>query len=203
MQRLARARTLVLTLFPLVLLTGCDETDAAAVRLKLGSDLSGTLTTSALEVPAAGGAVGERTQGIQWNSRVSMVCNAGSFAKLADVKLFDVTLAGQVNADGLSYLHITLPRGENAAWARALVPLNAEERARSAQAFDPSGKSDQVGATVKFEVSLPSNVIGNGLQGRTRGVKVSAENEVATLVVPLETALTAGESLVWHVTWEQ
>jgi len=203
MNRLACARTLVLSLVPLVLLPGCDETDAAAVRLKLANDLSGTLTTSALEVPSAGGAVGERTQGIQWNSRVSMVCNAGSFAKLSDVQLFDVKLAGQVNADGLSYLHVTLPRGEAAAWARALVPLNAEERARSAQAFDPSGRSDQVGATVKFEITLPSNVIGNGLQGRTRGVKVSAENEVATLVVPLETALSPGEPFVWHVTWEK
>lgn len=203
MQPLALARTLVLTLVPLALLSGCDETDAAAVRLKLANDLSGTLTTSALELPAAGGAVGERTQGIEWTSHVSMVCSAGSFAKLADVKLFDVAISAQVNADGLSYLHITLPRGEAAAWARALVPLSAEDRKKSAAAFDPSGKSDQVGATVKFEISLPSNVIGNGLQGRTRGVKVSAENEVATLIVPLETALTAGEPLVWHVTWEQ
>lgn len=203
MNRLVRARNLVLTLLPLCVLPGCDETDAAAVRLKLGSDLSGTITTSALELPAGGGKVADGAQGVQWTSRVGLVCNAGSFAKLADLKLFDVTLAGQVNADGLSYVHITLPRGENAAWARALVPLNAEERGRAAQAFDSSGRSDQVGATVKFELTLPASVIGNGLQGRTRGVKVSAENEVATLVVPLETALSAGDPFVWHVTWEK
>jgi hypothetical protein len=186
----------------LLLLPGCDETDAVAVRLRLQNDLSGTLTTSTLELPAQGGPVVAATQGVEWNARVSVVCNTGTFASLADVKLFDVVTAGGATPGGMSWASVTIPRGANVAWAKALVPLGPEDRAKSARAFDPSGKTSEVGATIKFEVTLPASAIGNGLKGKVRGVKVSAEGEVATLIVPIEVALTEGDPLIWHLTWQ-
>jgi len=198
---IASRSRLVLALLPL-LLAGCDETDAVALRLQLDTDLSGTLTTSALELPPGPGGVGAPA-GVEWNSSVSVVCNSGRFARLSDVKLFDLSCSGQANAEGLSFAQVTLPRGPDVQWAKALVPLSGEERTKAARALDPTGKSDAVGATIKIEVTLPATVIGNGLKGKTRGVKLSAEDEVATLIVPLETALTAGDPLVWHLTWEQ
>jgi len=39
---------------------------------------------------------------------------------------------------------------------------------------------------IKIELELPAAVIGNGLTGKTRGTKVSAEGAIATLVVPLD-----------------
>lgn len=193
----------LLAALPLLLLAGCDETDAVAVRIRIEDDLSGTITTSALELPASGGRAPETAQAVQWDARVSLVCNHGRFDDLGAVRLADIGLASGANPSGLGYVSLTLPRGANAAWPHVLVPLTAEERARSAKAFDPSGKTAEVGATLKFEVTLPAAVLGNGLSGKTRGVRVSAEGEVATLLVPIEAALSAGEPFVWHLTWQR
>jgi hypothetical protein len=199
MKRTTLAILAAATLF----LSGCDETDAVAVRVRVENDLTGSLTTSALELPAATGAVGQSAAGVQWSSRVAVVCNAGTFGALSDVKLGDLAFAGGTNPSGLCFASLTVPRGPAAAWAKTLVPLSSEDRSHAARALDPTGKQSQVGATIKFEFTLPANVIGNGLQGKTRGVKVSSDGNVATLVVPLDTALSAGEPFVWHLTWQK
>ncbi len=186
-----------------ILLPGCDETDAAAVRVRLENDLGGTVTASALELPASGGSVVEKAKGAEWTSRVSVVCNTGRFDDLSKLQLADLGFASGTNPNGLAYASVTLPRGEAAVWPRMLVPLNGEERAKSARAFDPSGKTTEVGATVKLEFTLPASVIGNGLSGKTRGVRLSADGNVATLLVPIDTALTAGDPIVWHMTWQR
>lgn len=187
----------------LVFLAACDETDAVAIRVRLDPDLSGTLTTTALVEPADGGAVPGATKGAQWTAKASLLSNAASFDRISDVSLGDLTFAGGADPSGLCFLQVTLPRGDANSWAKLLVPLDVDARAHAARALDPSGRSDKVGDTIRLEVTLPSNAIGNGLTGKTRGMKVSADGAVATLVVPLDGMLAAGDPLVWHLTWRK
>ena len=88
-------------------------------------------------------------------------------------------------------------------WARAFVPLSSDERQRAASALDPSGRTKDVGATLKLEIELPNVIISDGLLGRARGTKSSKEGERATLVVPLEIATTEGDPIIWHLTWQK
>lgn len=187
----------------LSLLPGCDETDAVAIRIHLRPDFGGTVTSSSLEAPASPSAVAAATQGAQWESQVHIACATGRFDSLSALHVADVTFqAGEVG-DGLCYLKVTLPRGPSVQWTHALVPLTLEERAKAAAALDPTGKARDVGSTLKIEVELPTNVIGNGLSTKPRGTKAKSEGPIATLIVPTEIALAEGDALVWHLTWQK
>ena len=187
----------------LVLLAGCDETDVVALRLSVAEDLSGTVRTSALSRPPEPGPVTHAIEGVEWDSEVEVVAAAGRFSALDGLRIADISIKAGASDDGLSYLRISLPRGENVRWARTFVPLSVDERQRAAVAIDPSGKSKDVGSTIKLEVELPREVVGNGLSGRTRGTRNKTEGEVATLVVPIDIALSAGDPIVWHLTWQR
>ncbi len=194
---------ILLVLLAVVSLGGCDETDLVAIRIRLREDLGGTVTTSALAQPTADGAIQAQSHGAAWESRVDVACAAGRFDKLSDLKLADLSFIAGEAGDGLYFIKVVLPRGENAQWPRALVPLSTEERTRASSAIDPSGKSKSIGSVIKLEIELPRAVVSSGLTGKTRGTKATSEAEVATLVIPLETAMTAGESMTWHLTWQQ
>lgn len=184
-------------------LSACDESDAVAVRLRVAPDFSGSLTVSSLSPKEAQAPVALSNSGVSWKSQVELRAAAGDFARLSELKLSDVELSGGEGADGLCFLRLRLPRGENVQWARELVPLDGGQRRDAARALDPKGKADGVGESIKFEITLPGKVLGNGLSGRTRGVKLDSDNEIATLVVPVTTATSAGEPLVWHLTWQK
>lgn len=198
-----KPRLTPLLLSTALFLSACDETDAVAVRIRLREDFAGTITTSALSIPPAEGLLAQESRGVQWDAHVDVVCASGHFESLSELHLADIAMtAGEAGA-GLCYANISLPRGREARWAYVLVPLSADERARSAAALDPSSKSKDVGRTIKIEVTIPATVVANGLTGKTRGVKASDEGAVATLVVPLEVATTAGDPIVWHLTWQK
>ena len=186
-----------------LLLGACDESDAVAVRLHLRPDFSGTLTASALERPTEGAREPLETRGVTWQSRVNLHCATGEFARLSELGLSDATLTAGEGEGGLCFLRLSLPRGPQIHWARELVPLDSAERKSASSAFDPSGQVTEVGATVKFEVTLPSTVIGNGVTPRPRGTKFKGDGNVATLTVPVDTALAEGEPIVWHLTWQK
>lgn len=186
-----------------LLCVACDETDVAAVRLVVNPDLSGTISASALEQAGDTTRAPITLGGASWKSRVNLVCATGSFEKLGGLTLSDVALSAGEGQGGLCFLRLALPRGADVRWARELVPLDARERKEATAAFDNSGALDEVGSTLKFQVTLPSDAIGNGVTGRTRGTKVKAEGNVATLVVPIETALSPGDPIVWHLTWQK
>jgi hypothetical protein len=81
--------------------------------------------------------------------------------------------------------------------------LTEDERKSVSGALDPTGKSEAVGATLKIEIELPSAVVGNGVVGKTRGTKSTSEGALATLIVPIETMLTPGDPITWHLTWQK
>lgn len=185
------------------LLCACDESDAVAVRIHLRPDLSGTLTASALARPAEGARLPVDTRGVTWKSRVDLANASGEFARLADVGISDLALSAGETEGGLCFLRLSLPRGPEVHWARELVPLSAAERKDASAAIDSGGSVAEIGSTIKFEVTLPSDVVGNGVMPRPRGTKLKAEGAVATLVVPIDTALSPGDPIVWHLTWQK
>jgi len=199
MGRLANACLPIL----LLVLGACDESDAVSLRIKVREDFSGTIRASSLVLPAADGLVQRETQGATWDSRVDVACAAGRFDGLSALKLSDLAISGGEAGEGLCFVRVVLPRGEAARWPRAFVPLSDDGRARVAGAIDPTGKAKTVGSTIKIEIELPATVVGNGLTGKSRGMKATAEGSVATLVVPLEQATTPGEPITWHLTWQK
>ncbi len=184
-------------------LAGCDETDAVAVRVRLKEDFSGTVRTSGIAIPAAEGSVQSASAGVDWGSRVEMICATGAFADVNKLKVCDLSFVAGNGGDGIGYLQVTIPRGPDARWPRAFVPLDDAERKSVAGALDPSGKADSVGTSIKLEVELPSQVVGNGFVGKARGTKTTMESGIATIVVPLDVMTTPGDPLVWHMTWQR
>ena len=192
-----------LLLASLLALPGCDETDVVALRVTVREDLSGSVRTSALRLPSADGQVQQASEGIVWGSRVEMVCATGTFVKVDQLKVADIVFTGGAAGEGIGFVRVVLPRGPDVRWTKAFVPLTVDERKSVAGAVDPSGRAEAVGETLKIEVELPSAVVGNGVIGKTRGTKASAEGAVATLIVPLETVSTPGDPITWHLTWSR
>ena len=192
-----------LLLASMLTLAACDETDAVAVRISLHDDLSGTVRTSGLVLPVVDPPVQQESHGATWDSRVAVSCASGSFAEISKLAIADITFGAGVGGEGIGFARVVLPRGEAARWPRVFVPLSAKEREAAAAALDPAGKSTAVGETIKIEVELPTAVVGNGITGKTRGTRASAEGEVATLIVPLDTISTPGDPIVWHLTWQK
>ena len=200
---MARLLRLILLSSVLVWCVGCDETDTIALHLRVNADFSGTLTSTGMALSQTQSRMQDQTQGATWTSRVDLVCSSGDFVAINQLKLADIGLSGGTGSDGFSFLRVSLPRGEKSKWAEALVPMTNEERVRAAKALDPSGNSKDAGSTIKLEITLPSAAIGNGVTGKTRGMKASAEGNVATLVVPVDIAKTSGDAIVWHLTWQK
>ena len=192
-----------LLLVPLLTLPACDETDAVAVRIRLRDDFSGTVRTSGLVVPPEEGEVQRQSQGVTWSTRVDVACANGTFASIESLKIADLEFTAGGSDQAIGFARVVVPRGEAAKWAKVFVPLDQAQRKDAAVALDPTGRSVDVGATLKIELELPTAVIGNGLTGKTRGTKVSAEGTIATLIVPLETVAAEKEPLVWHLTWQR
>jgi hypothetical protein len=186
-----------------LLCSACDETDAVAVRVRLKDDLSGSVRTSGLALPAGEGAIQQASEGAEWGSRVQMICATGTFADVTKLKVADIGFNAGTGGQGIGFAQVSIPRGPGVRWPGAFVPLSAEERKSVASALDPTGRSEAVGATIKIEVELPSAVVGNGVIGKVRGTKTTTEGPVATLVIPVESMTTEGDPLVWHLTWQK
>ena len=178
--------TSALLLASLLTLSACDETDAVAVRIRLRDDFSGTVRTSGLVLPADEGEIQRASQGVTWGNRVAVTCATGTFTAIENLRIADIEFGAGGADQALGFARVVVPRGEAARWVKAFVPLDANQRKEAAGALDPSGRTIEVGATIKIELELPAAVIGNGLTGKTRGTKVSSEGAIATLVVPLD-----------------
>ena len=195
-------KAVLLSLF-LFALGACDETDAVAIRIHLRDDFSGQVTTSNVALMPAESPLQQATQGVEWQSRAEILCSAGHFGSLGSLKLSDIALSSGDGGEGLAFVRISLPRGEAAKWCKVMIPMSAEERSTAAAALDPEGKTKNVASSIKLEIELPGNVVGNGLTGRVRGIKLKDEGATATLIVPLDVAQTPGDPIVWHLTWQR
>jgi len=186
-----------------LLLTGCDGDDAVSIRIRLREDGAGTLTSSGILIPADPSRVEAGTRGVDYENRVQMSAAIGRFTALSGVTVSDIGFSSGEGEGGFRFVKVTIPQGAAALWPDVFVPMDETARLKAAGALDPSGKSKDVGATIKIEIELPAPVIGNGVTGKVRGTKASVEGSTATLVVPVVAARGAPEPLVWHLTWQK
>jgi hypothetical protein len=183
--------------------TGCDESDATSIRIRLKNDFSGTLVASAIAAPGDTGSLEKSIQGAALKDRIQMNAVSGSFDHLSKLAFEDVAFVADRSADGVSHVKATLRRGAQSRWARAIVPLPAAERKRLGPIFDTSGDGRDIGAKVKLQIDLPSRVIAHGIDPIIAGVKEDAEGTRATLIVPVDAALADGPDVVWLVSWRE
>ena len=190
-----------LLLSSLLLLTACSGGELVGIHINLAKDGSGTVTTRSLVTPTAPIPAESRTQGAAWTASASLQCAQGKFQQLADLKVGDGGLRFSPRlGDDQPHLRVYVPRGPSAEWVKALVP-DQDTRRKMAKVYDPTGRTEEIGDAVRIEVSVPGEVVTSGVQPGGRGVEAAHERKRAYLIVPVKTALEAGDEMVWDVSW--
>lgn len=185
----------------LVLFAACSGSELVGVHVALQKDGSGLVTIRAL-VESTGQSPAEvRSQGVAWTTRASLVCSQGTFQQIQDLKLGDggLRFVSQLGDDRPA-LRIYVQRGPAAAWVRSLVPEQQVRRVM-AKVYDPTGRTTEIGDTLRLEVALPTDVVTSGVLPGGRGIEAGREGKRAFLLIPVRTALEAGDELVWDVSW--
>lgn len=196
-----RKSTLSLLLAFLPTLTACQDSDAAALRIRLAADLSGEINASALSLPADPAPLESASSGVEWRDRARLLFSAGRFEHLSRLAIEDLRFTPSATPEGLTVLRVALPRGEGARWYKLFTTAEAERRQRLVRALDPEGRADKIGAQVKIVVRTPGPISSSGLRPSVRGAKAEHGKEEATLTISLE-ALQAGDAeLAWDIVW--
>jgi len=180
---------------------GCDEGDAVAVRIRVDADLTGQVTTCSLQRLEAPGPAEGAAAGVDWQARGALVASTGRFAALSGLRLGEITFAASRNAEGITVVQITVPRGLDVQWPRLLTVVKKDEREQALSTFEPGGFSKKLGATARIVVEAPGTIVSSGLRESPRGVDGTLEKRRATLTIDLTAAYTDGPPLVWHLTW--
>lgn len=187
----------------LVFLPGCDDADASNVKIEVKADFSGTIRSTRLVIAEHAAATQASAVGVTWTDSAQVVSATGTFAKLGEVHLEDMTFACGSTGKGLAYLRVTLPRGEQARWPAALTVTSPEKRSSTHAAVFPEQKDSKLGSVIAITITLPAEPVSHGVSPRVSAIKDSAEKNVVTLTVPVSVALRAGEAIVWDVTWNE
>lgn len=194
-------RTLLPSLTLLALgLCSCSGGELVGIHVKLEKDGSGLVTLRSLVEPSTGAAE-TQSQGVQWKGHAGVASAQGTFQHIKDLKLGDggITFQGELS-DARPNLRIDLQRGPNAAWVKALVP-DLEKRRAMAKIYDPSGRTNEIGDTLRIEVAVPGEVFASGVRPAGRGVEAGHEGKRAFLLIPVRTALEADEPFEWSFSW--
>ncbi len=181
---------------------GCDEDDVVFIRIEMNDDLSGTLTTCGVRIPDGSTDFGGGVGGVKWETRARLECATGSFSRLEDLRIGDLTFSGGVLDDGFSYMKATLPRGSSASWPRELLPETIAERRAALLALDPKGRAGRIGTSIKLEILLPGTMVSQGVQPVLPGVEVEKEKNKSIVVFPLKRVTEEGDPVVCHLTWQ-
>lgn len=188
------------SLFASLALAACSGGELVGVHVLLQKDGAGLVTTRALVVPTPGAAEAE-AQGVDWQSRAGIACAQGSFRDIKTLKLGDGGIVFDADlADARQNMRVKVQRGPDAAWVKALVP-DLESRRKMAKVYDPTGRTHEIGDTLRLEVSVPGEVFASGVRPAGRGVEAAQEGKRAYLLIPVRTALEAGEALEWSFSW--
>lgn len=195
---LFRSPLLVLSL---LWLPACDEDDAAALRLRVENDLSGTIYASSVVLDTEAGPVEAPDDGVDWTRRARLELSSGEFANLDGVHLRDLRITAGRGEGGVSFARLVLPRGRGARWPSVLTSTDEERRKALTRTFDPGGRVGDVGGRIKLVIETPTPVVSKGHYPHVRGVRSEGEGNQATLLVDLDMILDSEGELVWHVTW--
>lgn len=185
----------------LLLLGACSSGELVGIHIQLAKDGSGTVTTRSLVEPTAQGPAEARTEGVAWSARASIQSAQGKFQQLNDLKIGAGGLRFSARlGDDQPHLRVYVQRGPTAEWVKALVPEAATRRAM-AKVYDPTGRTEEIGDAVRIEIVAPSEVVASDVNPGGRGVEAAHERKRAYLIVPVKTAVEAGDELVWDVSW--
>jgi hypothetical protein len=193
--------TYPLLLLLLTLLMSCSGGELVGIYVEISPDGSGTFTTRALAATTEGNEAEAQTKGVTWNTRATLISSQGSFDQIGEVSLGGDELTFLPQLDGSRPgLRVRLARGADAKWIQALVPAKATRRAL-ARAYDPSGRTKEIGDTLRIEISAPGEIITSGVLPTGRGVSAEREGKKAVLLLPVRTAIEDGEAFSWDLSW--
>jgi hypothetical protein len=185
----------------LACLCSCSGGELVGVHVNLQADGTGTVTVRTLMQPTSTGAAESRAQGVNWQSRAGLAAAQGSFQQINDLKLGNggIRFLAELGNDHPN-LRVLLQRGPDVAWVTALVP-DKETRMAMAKVYDPTGRTREIGDVLRIEVAVPGQVFASGVRPSGRGVEAAHEGKHAYLLVPVRTALEAGDELEWSFSW--
>jgi hypothetical protein len=183
-------------------LAACSGGELVGVHIALQKDGTAVVTTRALvDGPAPSPAEGA-TKGAAFGSRGALVYSQGTVKDLGQLQFGDESLKLLPRLDGEpKSLRVILQRGPTAGWVKALTPA-APTRQNLAAVYDPSGKTREIADVLRLDVAGLTDVVSSNVLPAARGVAADHESNQAFLVVPANTATTAGPDLVWDITWK-
>ncbi len=187
-----------------VALSACGEEDATSIRIQVNDDWTGTILASSVIIPAEAGPAESAVSGATWESRGAIAMAKGTFTDISKLKIADMTF--EYGGAGVSrVIRVSLPRGPNAQWPKALTIPSGEQRKAVTTALDPKDEASRLGQVMKIELTVPGTVVSASIRSKGRGLSSAQEQTIATLLVPVDVALDPadGQPLVWHVTWER
>ncbi|MCK5942940.1 MAG: hypothetical protein KAI24_13265 [Planctomycetes bacterium] len=182
-------------------LCACGGGELVGVHVDLAADGSGKVTLRTLAPTDDAPAAATRTAGAKWTVHAGLVASQGTFAKVAELQLADgdVTFAPQLDGDRPG-LRVKLARGREARWVSLLTPDLATRR-KLAKAYDPTGRTNEIGDVLRLEIRTPGRVITSGVLPTGRGVESDRDGKTAILLLPAATVLADGDDFVWDVSW--
>jgi hypothetical protein len=188
----------ILSLLLVSLLSACSGGELVGVHIKLDANGSGTITTRALMPLEQAVDAETRAKGVKWSVRAGLVASQGQFDQIGEVTLGEgaVTFSPQLDGDRPG-LRVTLKRGN---WVAQLAPGKAR-RKEMAKAYDPTGRTDEIGDVLRIEVAAPGPVITSGVLPTGRGVDVDRDGRKAILLLPVATMLEEGDAFIWDISW--
>lgn len=189
-------------LLPMLLATtACSGGELVGIHIDLGKDGSGTVTVRSLVESTTPGPAEARSQGAEWKARASLQCSQGKFQQLQDLKIGDGGLRFSPRlGEDQPHLRVFVPRGPASEWVKALVPNQTTRRAM-AKVYDPTGRTEEIGDLIRIEVTLPTEAITSDVNPGGRGVEAAHERKRAYLLIPVKSALEAGDEWIWDISW--
>ncbi|MEZ5962698.1 MAG: hypothetical protein R3F56_02515 [Planctomycetota bacterium] len=182
--------------FPMLLLAACSDADPIGIHVQLQADGSGVVTCRSLQMVDAPGPLETDSGGVQWQQRARLFASRGTFQSVGDIRLADIVF----KRTGENSLRLQLPRGPQATWHALLAPT-AEGRDAAASVLDPARPATAVGSTIRIEVQAPDLVTAVGHAPPVRMAKSDKDGRSALLWVPVDAARSAGDPLVFDLTW--
>ncbi len=170
------------------------------VRIRVAADGSGHVHARSLLVDEVPSPMTDGGAGVTWEDPAAIVFTRGHFERLDGLRLHEIGFSLTPAATGFSVLTVTLPRGPEVRWARALSSGDGKQRHDAGNRIDPDARR-AAGEELGLEIQFPREIISEGLRRRAAGVSHSREGTSATLRMQTDTALAPGEELVWIITY--
>lgn len=194
-------KLLPIALLPFAAFAACSGSELVGIHVTLAADGSGTVTTRSLQRSTAAGPAESRIRGAEWRIRAAVVSSQGAFARITDLAFGDGEIRFLASNDDLPRLRVILRRGPDLSWVPTLTP-DAKTRQTLATVHDPTGRTREIGDTIRIEIDLPDTVVASGVQPTVRGVEAAHDRKRAYLSLPVDELLQRGDDLVWDISWK-